>query len=163
VVFQHGALIETGMMPRRYAHLLTIFYGTCADNDQDELDRSDKAGDATTFVDFSIRGFVGQLRSEIEQLRFVWPEQRARIGWLNYVHAVLPDRDVNSTRQIALALAMPDEPMSQTRLSRVIGPVYARHGAGPDLLQSDLAALIEHGLVRRGTEGWRPNRHLLDD
>jgi hypothetical protein len=151
------------MMPRRYAHLLTIFYGTCADNDQDELDRSDKAGDATTFVDFSIRGFVGQLRSEIEQLRFVWPEQRARIGWLNYVHAVLPDRDVNSTRQIALALAMPDEPMSQTRLSRVIGPVYARHGAGPELLQSDLAALIEHGLVRRGTEGWRPNRHLLDD
>jgi hypothetical protein len=163
VVLQHGVLIETGMMPRRYAHLLTIFYGTCLDRYQDELDRSDKTGDATTFVDFSIRGFVGQLRTEIEQLRFVWPEQRARIAWLNYVHAVLPERDVDSTRQIALALAIPDEPLSLLRLRQVMDPVYARSGAGPDLLQSDLAALIGYGVVRRGTNGWRPNRHLLDD
>jgi len=152
------------MMPRRYAHLLTIFYAASLDEYQAELDRSVKTGDATTFVDFSIRGFVGRLRHEIEQFRFVWPEQRARIGWFNLVHAVLPDDgDEAASRQIALALSMPDAPTSLLKLSGHKGAPYPRDRVGQRLLRSDLAVLTEYGLARKTMDGWRPSRNLLDD
>jgi hypothetical protein len=163
-VLQHGVLLETGMMPRRYAYLLTVFYGSCSDQYHAELDRADRTGDATAFVDFSIRGFVGQLRQEMEALRFVWPEQRARVGWFNYVHAVLSERsDEGTRRQITLAGSMPDTPTSPLRLGELVGTLYGNDRAGQDLLRSDLTALTEHGLAQEGTDGWRPSRHLLDD
>ena len=115
-------------------------------------------------MEFSIRGFVDQLRHEMEQLRFVWPEQRARVGWFNYVHAVLSDRaDEATCRQITLALSMPDEPTSQSKLRGVVGTLYERDRASEDLLRSDLVALTGHGLAREEKNGWRPSRDLLYD
>jgi hypothetical protein len=154
MVLHHSVLIETAMMPKRYAHLLSIFYATDPEQYASELAKSSRSGDATTFVEYSINGLVAQMRVDMEQLRDVWPEQRRRIGWINHVHAVLPSpSDPATRRQIDLALAMPAEasPLSQLR------QLY-----GADLL-SDLEALAQRSLVLEDVDGWRPRRDLLED
>ncbi len=161
MVLHHGVLIETAMMPNRYAHLLSIFYGTDPVRYASEVARSSQSEDATTFVEYSIGGLVAQMRHDMEQLRDVWPEQRRRVGWINYVYAVLPsDSDPDSRRRIALALAMPDEFTSVFRLSELLEGGY---GSDRRLLLSDLVALAQRSLVREGVDGWQPCRDLVQD
>jgi hypothetical protein len=164
MLLHHAVLIETAMMPKRYAHLLSMFYGTDPERYATELARSEQSGDATSFVDYSIGGMVAQMRHDMEQLRDVWPEQRRRIGWINYVYAVLADRpDPDRRRQIALALSMPPEPTQVPELHRLLGDEYGGDRSGEGLVRSDLVTLAERSLAREGTDGWLPCRDRLED
>jgi hypothetical protein len=161
-VIQHGLLVQSRLVPTRYAHLLSVFYGRAPDRYRKELHRSRRSGAAATFVDFSIRGYVSHLRRDMESLRVLWPQQRSRVDWENHVYAAYPARpSAGARRQIDLALRMPDAPTAARRLGELAATVYGGD-RGHRLLRADLAALRRRGLARPVAGEWQPCRDLLD-
>jgi hypothetical protein len=162
-VIQHGLLVQSRDVPTRYAHLLSVFYGTAPERYRDELDRSRRSGDAGTFVEFSIRGYVSYLRRDMESLRVLWPQQRSRVDWQNSVCAAYPDEpSAAGRRQIAVAMAMPDAATTMPRLGELTATVYGGLDRAHRSLRRDLAALSRRGLVRAAGGGWQPCRDRLD-
>jgi hypothetical protein len=139
------------------------FTGAAPTRYEEEVDRSHATGDATTFIEFSIAGYVSHLRREMESLRVVWPQQRSHVEWVNYVQTAYPARQgVVARRQIALALSMPDAPASMLELRQSTAALYGGHADSQRLLHSDLAALRRRGLARNVAGNWQPCRNLLD-
>jgi hypothetical protein len=160
IIVQYGILLQSGLVPKRHAHLLSISYGSCPDRYQSEIDRALAAGDATTFVDFSISNYMSTLRNDMESLRVLWPQQRSRVDWINHVHATYPERHgAAARRQIALALSIPDEPTTLSTLRHLTATLYGKGAPAQRLMRSDLAALRRRGLARSAAGSWQAARH----
>jgi hypothetical protein len=162
-IVQYGILLQSGLVPKRHAHLLSISYGSSPDRYQDEIDRTFATGDATTFVDFSIRNYMSTLRDDMESLRVLWPQQRSIVEWINHVHATYPERHgAAARRQIALALSIPDGPTTFSTLRHLTATLYGDGAPAQRLLRSDLAVLRRRGLARSTAGSWQAARHGPD-
>lgn len=154
-------LIQAGL-PTPAAHLLSDFYNMTRDAYYRALDRTSKAPfHPETFIEYALRGFVDELR---EQLQVIRDEQMA-VTWINYVHDSFHNVDgPTAGRRKRLVLDLPSGnqpvPISKIReLTPRLAIDYA--GKGAKTVTRDVNALVDLGLVRRERGGIVANQSRI--
>lgn len=140
-------LSESGVVPIVATNLLSDYYNKTRTRYYLALDEARR--DPGAFVRYAIRGFLDELRDQVEVLR----EQSLNVHWESYVYEVFqgqPRTDARD-RQRAVALMFPsDQSLSPEQIS-LLTPQLARRYAlgGPRTPARDLNQLCQMGLVEK--------------
>jgi cell filamentation protein, protein adenylyltransferase len=156
-------LLATGRVSTPAAHLLSNHYNITRDDYYRQLDAAsrDHDGSPLGFLAYAVRGFVDQLRV---QLQNVWV-QLCQDRWEQYVYQQFGDTkkppDIRQ-RQLVLDLSKQDEPVSRAKLRNVspkVASAYAKRGE--KTLTRDLNALAKRDLIIFENGGYRPRREKI--
>ena len=113
------------------------------------------------FIEYAVRGFVDQLREQIDVIRV----QQTDIAWINYVHdRFRGDKSESGRRRRALVLALseietPVKKVAMPKLTPDLAAAYARKT--PKTVSRDLNALLELKLVSRSPEGYAAAKNRI--
>lgn len=154
-------LMEAGV-PSDAAHLLSNHYNLTRADYYRHLDNASKSQDILPFIEYAVKGFVEQLREQIEVIR----DQHIHVTWINYVHdRFRGDKSNSGRRRRALVLAVSDSEKSVQkneipRLTVELAAEYAKKT--PKTVSRDLNALENMDLIMRTPEGYvvRKNKIL---
>lgn len=153
-------LVQAGL-PVPAAHLLSGFYNKTRDAYYRELDRTSKQPySVASFVHYALRGFVDELREQLEVIR----AEQLQVTWENYVHELFRDHDTPARRrQKHIVLDMPaEQPVPTSRLPVLSARVAAAYaGRGQKTVTRDVNALIQLRLIRRVRGGILANRAVI--
>jgi Fic family protein len=147
-------MMEAGV-PSDVAHLLSNHYNLTRSDYYRELDAASKSGgDVLPFVEYAVRGFVDQLKEQIEVIR----NQQIDVTWINYVHDRFR-RDKSSSgrrrRALVLALSEAEKPVPKSEIPKLTPDLAADYAKKtPKTISRDLNALIEMELILRRPEGY---------
>jgi Fic family protein len=147
-------LMEAGV-PSDAAHLFSNYYNLTRPEYYRHLDTASKSGgDILPFIDYAVRGFVDQLREQIEVIR----TQQLNVTWINHVHEQFKaDKSIASRRQRRLVLAISGADKVVNRndmflLTPELAAEYASRTA--KTVSRDLNVLLEKKLIRRVRGGY---------
>ena len=149
-------------VPIPATHLLSNHYNHTRTDYYRELDRAHRSGgDLVPFLRYAVRGFVDQLRQQINWVR----EQQIDVAWENYVHSSFDnEHSSNSRRQRWLVLDLSDaaKPVPRSKLPSLsprLAKAYSEKTSRT--VYRDLRALVEQGLIRYEDGGFVANRETM--
>jgi Fic family protein len=156
---EFGILTAAGI-PSVAAHLVSNHYNATRANYYRQLEfASQSGGDLVPFLDYAAEGFVEQLQQQLNDVH----ELIVNATWVNYVHAMFPDRTLTARRQRDLVLALKHDSYSRraqiTTLTPELTEAYA--GKGSKTVTRDLNALNKLDLIERTSSGIRARRELI--
>jgi Fic family protein len=145
-------LLEAGV-PSPAAHLLSNHYNLTRTEYYRQLDRASQANDVMGFMEYAIRGFVDQLREQIEHIK----SQQLTVSWVNYVHEKLSEKTPATRRQKAVLLAMTDKGVLKAPEIKQLSPAIAAEYATktPKTISRDMNHLVRLELVEVSRAGYR--------
>ncbi|MDO5675900.1 MAG: Fic family protein [Propionibacteriaceae bacterium] len=153
-------LSESGVVPIVATNLLSNHYNMTREAYYRALDAARESPRA--FIGYSLGGFVDGLRGQIDEVK----RQSLVVHWESFVFEQFqnqPNTDARS-RQRALALAMPDRPVSPeeaVELTPRLARLYAK--TGDRTPARDLNALSKMGLVSRvGPRRYASNSQMIE-
>lgn len=152
-------LVNAGI-PFPAAHLLSNHYNQTRSEYYRQLSHASKSGgDVIPFCIYALRGFVDQLREQIEVIR----EQQWKLFWQNHVHQTLGDSKTGQRRRwLVLDLAKSAAPVERRRLVDLSSRVMRGYlGKSEKALDRDLRELERLNLVERSGEGYRANVEVV--
>lgn len=141
-------LLRAGFPPAA-CQLLSNHYNLTRNEYYRRLDEATRKNDETVFIDYAVRGFVDQLK---EQLDRIWNQQYAD-RWEQFIYQRFGGaQSATKHRQLRLALAISgqNEPVARSRIAALtpeLAQAYATKTA--KTVTRDLNALIRMGLIRR--------------
>jgi hypothetical protein len=120
---------------------------------------SKAGGNAIPFMIYALRGFVDQLREQIQVIR----DEQLNLFWRNHVHQTLGDSETGRRRRYLVEDLTPiGAGVSKSKLSDVSVRVLRHYmGRGEKTLQRDLAELERLKLVRREGDRYFANKDLV--
>jgi Fic family protein len=156
-------MLATGRVSTPAAHLLSNHYNITRDEYYRQLDSAsrDRDGNPIAFLVYAVRGFVDQLRA---QLQSVW-EQLCADRWEQYIYQQFGDAKTAPKirqRQLVLDLSKQTQPVPRSKLrdlSPKVAAAYAKRGE--KTLTRDLNALIKRDLIAHERSGYRPRREKI--
>lgn len=153
-------LSESGIVPIVATNILSDHYNKTRSAYYLALDDARK--DIMAFVRYAIRGFVDELRAQIDVVR----QHNLAINWESYVYEMfskLPNTDARSRqREVALLLPAGEQitPEQVTDLSTSLARKYAL--CGERTPARDMNELAKMGLAQKiGKRTYRPNREVI--
>lgn len=151
-------LLEAGV-PSAAVHLLSNHYNLTRTEYYRQLDRASKANDVLGFMQYAVRGFVEQLREQIEEIR----AQQITVSWVNYIHETLRDKTPATRRQKELLIAMTGRGPLKANEIRQLTPGLAAHYAQktPKTVSRDLNNLVRLKLVEPSKAGYEARVELM--
>jgi len=155
-------LVSSGV-PLPAAHLLSNHYNLTRTDYYRQLDRTSRpnGGDLMPFLCYAIRGFVDQLREQIQLIK----TQQWDVTWRSFVHQQfegLHGETHARRRHLVLDLSQRDKPVMRSQL-REVSPRVATDYAGrtDKTLTRDLNELVRMKLVLRTPGGYEANRGAI--
>jgi Fic family protein len=156
-------MLATGRVSTPASHLLSNHYNITRDEYYHQLDAAsrDHDGSPIAFLVYAVRGFVDQLRAQLDS---VW-RQLCADRWEQYVYQQFGDARTPPhirQRQLVLDLSKQSEPVARGRLrdlSPKVASAYAKRG--DKTLTRDLNALVERDLIVFEGGGYRPRREKI--
>jgi hypothetical protein len=120
---------------------------------------SKSGGDIIPFVVFALRGFVDQLRAQIDVVR----EEQLNLFWLNYAHQQLGDSATGRRRRYLVEdLGNEKEGVSRGKLTDISVRVIKHYqGRGEKTVQRDVAEFEKRKLIRRQGDRYFANKALV--
>lgn len=152
-------MIESGV-PSPAAHLLSNHYNKTRTRYYSSLDDTSREPySPVAFFEYALRGFVDELKSQIERVR----TDQLEVTWQNFVHEFFQGKDTpTSRRQRQLALDLPPAWTQRSDIKHISIRVAEGYAAkGPKTVTRDLNALEEMGLIERENGGVRPRREVV--
>ncbi len=152
-------LLEAGV-PSAAAHLLSNHYNLTRTEYYRQLDQTSKTnGDLRAFMEYAVRGFVEQLREQINTLQ----KQQLMVSWINYVHEKLTQRTPADRRQRDLVLAMSKGDWFKSSEVRQLDANLALQYADktPKTISRDINRLKKMQLIVSGEKGYKANVELM--
>jgi Fic family protein len=154
-------LVNAGV-PDPSAHLLSNHYNATRSTYYRELQyASESGGRVDRFLLYATKGFVEQLREQLELIRgYQWD-----LSWKDFVvNRFARDSSPAAQRQQALVLALSGRPDPVPRaellaLDPKVAALYAR--VSERTLMRDLKELVDNGLVEEGATGCRARREVI--
>lgn len=154
-------LSESGVVPLVATNLLSDHYNKTRNAYYLALDAARR--DIGSFVRYALRGFVDELRQQIDIVR----QESLRIHWESYVYEVfrgMPNTEARD-RQRDLALSLPAgvivSPEGVTELTPSLARRYAV--AGQRIPARDLNELVRMNLfVKEGKRAYRARREIIE-
>lgn len=153
-------LSESGIVPFVSTNLLSDHYNKTRSAYYLALDAAQR--DINSFVGYALRGFVDELREQIDEVRHL----NLNVQWESYVYDVfrsMPTTDARD-RQRELALSLPQDtfvsPEDATLLTPSLARRYAKCGARTPA--RDLNDLGKMGLVRKEGRRYIVRRDLIE-
>ena len=154
-------LLEAGV-PSAAAHLLSNHYNLTRTEYYRQLDyTSQSKGDLLPFIEYAVRGFVDQLREQIDTIK----QQQLQVSWINYVHEQFGGQKTPAhRRQLAVVLAMSErggfiKPSEIKQLTSQIATDYATKT--PKTVSRDVNRLKKMGLIESGVGGYRAKTEMM--
>jgi hypothetical protein len=155
-------LLEAGV-PSAAAHLLSNHYNLTRTEYYRQLDQTSKSnGDLRMFMEYAVRGFVDQLREQINTIQ----EQQLMVSWVNYVHEKFGSQRTSADRrQRDVVLAMSKKaatyikPADIKQLNPHLAAQYATKT--PKTVTRDLNRLKRLGLIEAGPMGYRARIEIM--
>ncbi|MBI1300012.1 Fic family protein [bacterium] len=151
---EYRLLLAAGI-PATAAQLLSNHYNQTRTEYYRQLDRTSRGGgDLLPFIEYALRGFVDQLKQQVEVIQ----AQQLHVHWINHIHNLFHNQDSTTDRrkrQLALALneAQRAVPIAELRyLTPKLAEAYA--GRTDKTLRRDVNDLVAMGLVRRWGDGF---------
>lgn len=144
-------LIAAGV-PYAAAHLLAKHYHeTRSDYARHLTEASQLGGDVIHFCLYAIRGFVDQLREQLQTVRM----EQTRIFWQGHVRQLLGDSDpARRRRHLVVDLAKHARPLDKYDLPEVSTRVARTYATlNEKTFNRDLEALADLGLIERNGDG----------
>jgi Fic family protein len=152
-------ILATGGVPFPAAHLLSNHYNETRADYYRQLSLASKSGgDAIPFIVYALRGFVDQLRAQIDVVR----EEQLNAFWRNYVHQELGDTDTGRRRRYLVEdLGGQKDGVLRAKLIDVSVRVYKQYQGREKTAQRDLAELEKRRLIRRQDDRYFANKELV--
>jgi Fic family protein len=153
-------LSESGVVPLVATNILSNHYNKTRNAYYLALDAAQR--DVNEFASYAIRGFVDELRDEIETVK----RENLMIHWESYVHERFRGAtSLAKARQRTVALALEEgqtiTPEELTELTVPLARLYAT--AGDRMPARDLNALEKLGLVQKvGRRQYRVRREIVE-
>lgn len=159
-LLEFQVLVSAGV-PDVAAHLLSNHYNSTRREYYDRLNEASRSGgNALPFIEYALRGFVGELR---QQLNSVWNQQWL-LAWRDYVHKNLHEDDkvTRRRRHLVLDLAGGSKPVLASELTQVSPRVAQNYATVTNrTFLRDLDALLQANLLRKEGEGYLANVELI--
>lgn len=152
-------LVRAGI-PFPAAHLFSNHYNQTRTEYYRQLSYASKSGgDVVQFCMYAVRGFVDQLREQIEIIR----DQQWKLFWQNHVHQVLGDSETGRRRRyLVLDLAKSEKPIEKRKLTEVSVRVLKHYlGKNERTLLRDLEELEKQNLIVREGDAYRANVEIV--
>jgi Fic family protein len=155
-------LLEAGV-PTPAVHLLSNHYNQTRIEYYRQLSRASKADDGVfSFVRYAAQGFVDGLRDQLALIR----AQQFQDRWEQYIYQRFGGASgptEHRRRRLVLELSKAAGPVPKNRLRRLSADLYELYeGKTEKTLSRDLNALTEMELIRRGLDGYTPNRDVIE-
>ena len=154
-------LLEAGV-PTDAAHLLSNHYNQTRIEYYRQLDQASKSGsNLLPFIEYAVRGFVDQLREQIDIIRF----QQLEVTWINYVHDQFRHKKSSSNdrrKRLVLALSRRDEAVPKNEVRRLTPELAEEYAEKtPRTVSRDLNTLLEMDLIRSTRHGYVVNKERI--
>lgn len=159
---EYRLLLSSGV-PSPAVHLLSNHYNLTRSEYYRQLDRaSASGGDYVPFIEYAVQGFVDGLREQVAEIR----RFQLDVMWRNYVHEEFRDRKTEvekRRRELALTLSDVQAPVKMAKIPQ-LSPGLARAYSNKTrmVLNRDLNALKQMGLIIRDSSGSRANRQAVE-
>ena len=154
-------LFSSGL-PLPAAHLLSDHYNLTRTMYYRELDRASKSGgDLMPFLKYALQGFLDGIRNQIGLVR----THQMKVAWQNYVHQQFGQKKNSPTqkrrRDLVIELSFHDWVASSEieKISTTLAIAYLN--AGDRMLERDLRAVADMGLIERKRGQVRANKSLI--
>ena len=148
-------IMLTSGAPSPTCHLLSNHYNKTRSEYYRQLDYASKSGgDVYQFIRYAVRGFVDQLREQIEFIEM----QQAEIFWKDYVFDTFgenPGKVAKRRRRLALDFWMVTKPLKIEEIRRVsprVGEQYSLKSTRT--IQRDIEFLVEKDLAKKHQGGY---------
>ena len=156
-----GKFLMEASVPSAAAHLLSNHYNLTRTEYYKQLDQTSRSkGDLKAFLDYAVRGFVDQLREQIDTIQ----NQQLRVSWINYVHEKLTQRTPADRRQrdVVLAMSAKGGSFKSSEIRQLDANLAAQYATKtPKTVTRDINRLKKMGLVVSGVQGYRANIELM--
>jgi Fic family protein len=152
-------LVNAGV-PFPAAHLLSNHYNETRAEYYRQLSYTSKSGgDLLRFCMYAMRGFVDQLRQQIEVIQ----KQQLELFWRNYVHEALGDSETGRRRRYLVEdLSTAGRPVPKDKLTELSTRVLRHYvGKHDKTLSRDLDKLEKLRLLTRQPDGYVANTQLV--
>ncbi len=154
-------LISSGV-PAPAAHLLSNHYNQTRSEYYRQLDSASKSGgDVLPFIMYAVKGFVDQLRTQLEEIR----SMQLDVTWRNYVHEMFRDKmgvTQNRRRHLALDLSQLGRPVPLAKIPEIsprLASAYAKRTRTTVL--RDVNALLASNLLVKEASGYRAKKEVI--
>lgn len=154
-------LMEAGV-PMTAAHLLSNHYNQTRSEYYRQLSRASKSGgDVAPFLLYSVRGFVDQLRSQLDIVRVY----QFNMAWENYIYDRFgKNKSLSDKRQIKLLLALSDQDdwVEKSRLRRLNVEIAEEYAVKTSkTLSRDLNSLAKENFVLQKGNRYLANKGII--
>ncbi|HTL29458.1 MAG TPA: Fic family protein, partial [Tepidisphaeraceae bacterium] len=153
-------ILAMGGIPFPAAHLLSNHYNETRSEYYRQLSAASKSGgNIIPFIIYALRGFVDQLRAQIQVIR----DEQLDLFWRNHVHQVLGDSETARRRRYLVEDLTPkSDGVSKAKLTDISVRVLRHYmGKGEKTLQRDLAELEKFKLIRCEGDRYFANKELV--
>ncbi len=154
-------LLNAGI-PQPATQLLSNFYNQTRTEYYRQLDKAGQLkGNMIRFLKYAIRGFVDQLKEQIEQIRI----QQWETSWIEYVHEKFNEKESMSDRRIrrlALDLSKIFMPTPFSKIRQISIRTAEAYASKTDrTLLNDLKKLIQLNIIKKTKDGYIVNREII--
>ncbi len=153
-------ILVTAGVPFPAAHLLSNHYNQTRSEYYRQLAFASRSGgEVLPFCLYALRGFVDQLREQIDVIR----QEQAKLFWESHVRQHLGDSGPQRRRrQLVLDLAAAGRPVPRERVTDISPPVARAYARLADkTLARDLDALERLGLIERTDGAYRAKIEIV--
>ena len=155
-------ILVAGGYPTPTAHLLSNHYNQTRSVYYARLrEASESGGDVVSFLLYAVRGFVEELKAQLDVVR----SHQWTVAWRDYVYSRLRDNESPASqrqRVLVLALTAAGHPVAADgirSLSPKVAELYAQKT--PKTLARDLAAVLDMGLIEKTEGGYRARMEAI--
>ena len=150
------------VVPSAAAHLLSNHYNLTRSEYYKQLDQTSKAnGDLRAFMEYAVRGFVDQLREQINTIQ----KQQLMVSWTNYVHEKFGAQKTTSDRRqrdVVLAMSRKGGAFKAADIKQLDANIAAQYATKtPKTITRDMNRLKKLGLVEAGPAGYRAKIEVM--
>ena len=156
-------LAHSGLVPWISTNILSDYYNKTRGNYYQRLEDASVNGDVVGFVNYSIQGFLEQLRDQVDQVQLF----HRKIAWISYIHERfnVVVESTKASRQKKLALHLDGEEFSSPKEildnDMHLSLIYA--SLSEKTLKRDLNELVRLGLVEIANgRTYRANIRVMD-
>jgi Fic family protein len=155
-------LLEAGV-PTPATHLLSNHYNQTRNEYYRQLRLAGKGNtEVLSFVRYALQGFVDGLHEQLDKIR----EQQFADRWEQYVYQQFGRTKSQAQlrqRQLVLEMSEFDRPLSREELPRLSAGLFEMYvGKTDKTVSRDINAVVKMGLVRRQSDGYIPNRRVIE-
>lgn len=170
-LIEFAILLRAGV-PDMAAHLLTSFYNKTVDMYYRELQASHgesedgtypEEGDCQGFIKYALQGYRDELNEQLAYIHYL----QLRVIWHDFIHSAFPKHSTSTDeRRKRLALDLTDhrfeEPTTVAEIRELTAAVALLYADKKDrTIKRDLDVLVDKSLLRRESDGYKPNTEIL--